>query len=116
MELIKGVWLTGNMVWDWWRPAGIRPWGLWLLLIGQFGLIGFVLAYGTISTATGRTLSRLRGRRIWTKDRPEFALAVIILMMLADSMLNAFLYFPALLAAGALTSGMLLQLTKTRQA
>ena len=37
--------IIGAARWDWWRENGQRPWGLALLLIGQFGLIGFVLAF-----------------------------------------------------------------------
>ena len=102
MALIDGGWLTGTMIWDWWRPAGIRPWGLWLLLVGQFGLLGFALAYGVLVTTAARGLSRLRGQRIWNRAAPAMPLALIVLVALADSLLNAFLYFPAILAAGAL--------------
>ena len=32
--------LVGTGQWDWWRPQPSRPWGLAMLVLGQFGLIG----------------------------------------------------------------------------
>ena len=99
MALLDGHWIFGTHIWDWWRSAGIRPWGLWLLVIGQYGLIGFALLYGLLMTMVLSVFSQMRGV---AKLEPRLILAVIILIALADSMLNAFFYFPAIIAAGAL--------------
>ena len=103
LNIVQNAFLTGTTVWDWWRPSGTRPWGLWLLLIGQFGVIGFLLAYGSLLATAGLAMHRIRGVHIWNKEYTALPLAVIIILALADSFLNAFLYFPAILAAGAIT-------------
>ena len=42
--------VVGAARWDWWRQNGERPWGLALLIFGQFGLIGLVLAFSSLLT------------------------------------------------------------------
>jgi hypothetical protein len=45
---------------------------------------------------------QLRGAHIWDKAYATLPLALMVLLAMADSLLNAFLYFPAILAAGAI--------------
>ncbi|QTD56241.1 hypothetical protein [Parasphingorhabdus cellanae] len=102
--------ITGSGQWDWWRELGRRPWGLWLLLVGQFGLIGLMLALGSPIAAM---LSRLRNSQSIqaktieldeTRDDPSSALvlAMVVVIMLIDALLNAFIFFPAVMFAGSL--------------
>lgn len=80
---------------DWWRPVGRRPWGLPMLVIGQYGLIAFALLAGALLAGSLATL--------WRGVRDErFALAVIVILAGVDAMLNSTIYFPAVLFAGAL--------------
>jgi hypothetical protein len=104
LNVMQASFATGTTVWDWWRPSGTRPWGLWLLAIGQFGIIGFSLAYGALLTAAGAVMYQVRGAHIWDKAYATLPLALMVLLAMADSLLNAFLYFPAILAAGAIAT------------
>lgn len=97
--------LTGTAEWDWWRPAGSRPWGLAMLLAGQYGLVGVGLAFGTLAAVAFRTAVRRHGRPVWTTGGAALPLALIVVLALGDGVLNAFLYFPAMLAAGAIAGG-----------
>ena len=48
LTLIGAHPVLGTARWDWWRKNDERPWGLALLIFGQFGLIGLVLAFGSL--------------------------------------------------------------------
>ena len=87
--------LVGHGTWDWWRPLGRRPWGLPMLVIGQYGILGLALMLIAILTGPLGTL--------WRGVRDErFALAVIVLLAGVDAVLNSTIYFPAILFAAAL--------------
>jgi hypothetical protein len=93
--------LIGTARWDWWRKNNERPWGLTLLILGQFGLIGLVLAFGSLLIPAFWDLgirAHSGGRSICSRA----PLAVIVLMASADALLNSFFLYPAILAAGAL--------------
>ncbi len=92
--------ILGAGQWDWWRKDEGRPWDLAVLLLGQFGLIGLVLALGSLLAPALRVLheEHVSVRR----GRPGAPLAVIVLMAVADMLLNSFILYPAILAAGAL--------------
>jgi hypothetical protein len=104
MQVIDNALLLGTGEWDWWRPSGTRPWGLWLLVIGQFGLVGFVLSYGTLIASGLKAMLDSRGTSGWSPFNVALPMAIIVGLTLIDSLLNAFLYFPALIAAGAIVS------------
>lgn len=96
--------IGGTGRWDWWRQYGTRPWGQALLLIGQYGLAGFLLAWGALVSACVAAFVRLRE---WGDRLPRdtaLPLAIIVLLALADATLNAFFFSPAILAAGAIAA------------
>lgn len=81
--------------WDWWKPLGRRPWGLPMLVIGQYGLLGLGLLLVAMLGGALATLGRgVRDER--------YALAVIVLLAAIDAFLNSTIYFPAILFAAAL--------------
>jgi hypothetical protein len=104
LEIIHQAPLLGTSIWDWWRPLHTRPWGLALLLIGQFGLVGFALAFGSLLLIASLALMRVRKVSGWVPEAAALPLALIILLSLADALLNSFFYFPAVLAAGAIAA------------
>ena len=89
-------WL-GTGQWDWWRPYHTRPWGQPILLIGQYGLIGLTLAWGSLLIPCAVALKRARDQ-----FNPALPLGILVLLALADAGLNAFFFSPAILAAGAI--------------
>ncbi|HEY9063758.1 MAG TPA: hypothetical protein VIO33_02150 [Burkholderiaceae bacterium] len=97
--------LAGSAQWDWWRDEHRRPWGMVLLVIGQFGLIGLAAGLATPLAPAGQALLR---RAPPDRRRAEPAvttlIAVLIGVALLDALLNSFIYFPAILLAGALAS------------
>src|SRR3546814_10150374 len=42
LPIIQDRLVIGHARWDWFRGAGTRPWGMPLLLLGQFGLVGLL--------------------------------------------------------------------------
>lgn len=101
LPIIRAHPIVGGGRWDWWKPIGERPWDLPLMLIGQFGLVGLLLVYGALIVPIIYVLSQ-RSRLMTDRLHPAPALAIIVLMAVADSLSNSFFFYPALLAAGAL--------------
>jgi hypothetical protein len=101
LPLIVAHPIVGTARWDWWRKNNERPWGLELLIFGQFGLIGLVLAFGPLLMSALRALA-IKGHSGAWRIHPTAPLAVIVLMASADALLNSFFLYPAILAAGAL--------------
>lgn len=95
--------ILGTGQWDWFRPYGTRPWGQGLLLLGQYGLVGLLLAWSALVGACAAAFRRLRGDRGHLD--PSLILAIMVLLALSDALLNAFFFYPAILAAGAIASG-----------
>jgi hypothetical protein len=102
MGLVKSTALVGQGRWDWWRPLNTRPWGLALLLVGQFGLIGLVCAFGALLAPSMRCLWRVPVASPWQASGAPVILATMVVLTTMDAGLNAFIFFPALMAAGAL--------------
>ena len=93
--------VLGTAQWDWWRQIGQRPWDLATLLLGQFGAIGLILAFGSLLVpATGS----LRRPSWQLSSQPPSALAIIVLIGVGDMLVNSFILYPAILAAGALVA------------
>jgi hypothetical protein len=96
--------LLGFGQWDWWKNGDVRPWGLWLLVFGMYGLVGL--------TALGLILFLPIYRAVWPsaggdrRDDPNLrlALAGLILMAAIDNLLNGALILPYLLVMGGLAA------------
>jgi O-antigen ligase len=84
--------LTGYGKWDWWRPLKSHPWGLPLLIAGQFGLLSMLLAALAMFGGAAREMWRCRSS----------ALPIMVVAAGVDACLNSCVYLPAILAAGAL--------------
>lgn len=94
--LIQKSLAAGAHEWDWFRPAGTRPWGLPLLILGQFGILGL----GAIAFAFVAGLLRLLG--VARRENEAATLCVLLLLVSAlDALLNSFLFYPAIVVIGA---------------
>jgi len=102
IALVKPVVLAGHGRWDWWRELGTRPWGLVLLVVGQFGLVGCAFAFGSLLAPAMARLWRAPVASPWTTAGAPTVLAVVVILMLLDAVLNSFVFFPAVLVSGAL--------------
>lgn len=97
--LIRQHPITGTSRWDWWRSTQTRPWNLALLIVGQFGLIALSLAALVLITGGLRMLT--------VADAPtavDRGLALVAVLATLDALLNAFVFVPALVAAGAISN------------
>ena len=97
--------VTGSAQWDWWRAKETRPWGLSLLIVGQFGLGGLLLALATLLGPALRTAWAEPRGSAWWPEGSRLLLASITVLTVIDALLNSFVFFPAIVAAGALASG-----------
>ncbi len=94
--------VIGSGAWDWWRSKGTRPWGLSMLLLGQFGLVGLALAMGSLLWPALRVAWQAPRASGWRPEALPLMLATLVVMAALDGLLNSFFFFPAIVAAGAL--------------
>jgi hypothetical protein len=94
LETIRQTPFTGRGQWDWWRALGKHPWGLPLLVAGQYGLLSLAfLAFALLSGAV---------RALWRGSGD--VLPVVVILSAIDAQLNSFIYFNAILAAAAIAA------------
>jgi len=96
--------IVGTALWDWWRPKSIRPWGLSVLVLGQFGLIGLCACLGTLAWPAFAAAWRAPAGSAWRLPALPLLLAAVAGLTLIDALMNSFFFFPALIAAGALAA------------
>ena len=102
LELARQHPLVGSGQWDWWRPAGIRPWGLWMLVLGQFGVVGLAAALAAWLGTSLRVAWNAPRASGWRPSGRPLVLAALVVLAAFDGLLNSFIFSPALLVAGAL--------------
>jgi hypothetical protein len=96
--------LAGTGQWDWWRSQPSRPWGLAMLVLGQFGLVGLALSASVLLLPAARIAwAAPRGDPRAPQALP-WLLAVVVLLSMLDAVLNSFVFFPAVLIAAALST------------
>jgi hypothetical protein len=92
--------IVGAGRWDWWRAADTRPWGLGMLILGQFGLIGLCLAAAILcGPVADAGANRVRDKEL---RRARRLLSLLVLIAVIDALLNSFVFLPAIAMAGAL--------------
>ena len=101
-ELIHSSPIFGLGTWNWWQSINTRPWGLAILIMGQFGIVGSVLAFLSLVNGAFFDLIQQRMASAWSMNGISVLMALIVFVAMGDALLNSFLYFPALIVAGAL--------------
>jgi hypothetical protein len=96
--------LVGTGQWDWWRAQPSRPWGLALLVLGQFGLIGTVLSASVLLLPAARIAWHAPCGAARSPQALPWLLAIVVLLSMLDGVLNSFLLFPAVMIAAALST------------
>lgn len=98
--------MVGSGKWDWWRVNQQRPWGQWLMVVGQFGFVGFAAFTAVWLYPAIRALWNLGiGEASAGPGALQAVLAMLLLITWADSLLNSFVLLPLLLVAGGLAVG-----------
>jgi hypothetical protein len=94
--------LLGYGQWNWWQNGDLRPWNLWLLVFGFYGLVGLI-AFGTILfLPVIRAVWAPTGDDALAEPNPRLAMAALILMVAIDNLLNGSMILPYLLIMGGL--------------
>jgi len=102
LELLHSSPIFGLGTWNWWEPVNTRPWGLAILIMGQFGIIGSALAFLSLANTAIINLMHQKISPAWSINGVSVVMALIVLVAMSDALLNSFLYFPVLIIAGAL--------------
>jgi hypothetical protein len=94
--------ILGSGDWDWWKVSSSRPWSLWLLAFGMYGIVGLLALEGLQFIPVARIVRSPLARS--DTDGPDLrrALAAVILMSALDNLLNGSMILPILLLIGGL--------------
>ncbi len=96
--------LLGSGQWNWWQNGDSRPWSLWLLVFGMYGLVGLI-AFGTIMLLPVlRAVWPPAGGNAPLESSLRLAMAALILMVAIDNLLNGAMILPYLLIMGGLAA------------
>lgn len=95
-DLLKDALPLGSGQWDWFRPAQTRPWGLWSLMAGQYGLFPFAaIALAVLFGWLPRRPNAVRGAP--RTHSGEITLRLFrfgTLAVIMDAALNSFIFYP----------------------
>jgi hypothetical protein len=96
--------LLGSGAWDWWKGSESRPWGLWLLALGMYGLGGLIALESLQLIPVARILWSPFARGDTQAFDLRNALAAVILLSAIDNLLNGSMILPLLLVIGGLST------------
>ena len=91
----------------WWKSSGeIRPWSLWSLFFGMYGMTGFLFFNAIIIGPPTLFFFRLLKTKKIKASAPAVALAAVLLVNAIDSLLNSTYILALISANGGLLSHM----------
>jgi hypothetical protein len=96
--------LLGSGQWDWWKSGSSRPWSLWLLAFGMYGVVGLLALECLQLLPVARASWAPFGRGTLEGLDLRNALAAAILMSAIDNLLNGSMILPLLLVIGGLSA------------
>ena len=96
--------LLGSGEWDWWKGGATRPWGLWLLTFGMYGLAGLIALECIQLVPVARIFWSPHSNSDPSILDLQSALAGAILMSAIDNLLNGSMILPLLLVIGGLSA------------
>jgi hypothetical protein len=104
LEVIRKNPITGSERWDWFHQLGTRPWGFVMVTLGQYGVIGLALVLIlTIGPASTIAWNLPYGK--WTHQlQLDWHCVLILVVAASDSLLNSFLFYPAILLSAGLST------------
>lgn len=96
--------VVGQGRWDWWQAKHTRPWGFTLLALGQFGVVALCACLGALLWPALRVAWRAPRASGWQRGALSMLLASLVVLAVIDALMNSFIFFPAVLIAGALVA------------
>lgn len=96
--------ILGYGEWDWWRRGTLRPWGLWLLGFGMYGILGLVALEALQLAPVIRAIWFPLARSDIEYLNLRHALAAAILITAVDNLLNSSMILPLLLFMGGMST------------
>ncbi len=96
--------LLGYGEWDWWSRGHLRPWGLWLLAFGMYGVFGLIALEAFQLAPVIRAVWFPIARSDIEYLNLRHALAAAILMTAIDNLLNSSMILPLLLIIGGMST------------
>jgi hypothetical protein len=95
--------LLGYGKWDWWRGGFERPWGLWLLAFGMYGLVGLLSLEALLLIPALRAVWFPLARSDIGYTNMRHMLSAAVLITAIDSLLNSAIILPLLIVIGGMT-------------
>jgi hypothetical protein len=96
--------LLGYGEWNWWRNGLLRPWGLWLLAFGMYGIVGLLALECLQLLPAARVLWFSAPRTDMAACELRSAIAAVVLMSAIDNLLNGSMNLPLCLLIGGLSA------------
>jgi hypothetical protein len=93
----------GTAEWDWWKASQSRPWGLWLLSFGMYGIAG-LFALETLQLLPVARVIWLPARDGGGMPSLRGGMAALILMSAIDNLLNGSMILPLVIVIGGLSA------------
>jgi len=95
--------------WNWWQYGDSRPWGLWLLAFGTYGIVGLLALEAVQLLPVVRTawfpLARANQAEIHLPNLElRLALAAVLLMVAIDNLLNSGMILSLVLVIGGMSA------------
>jgi hypothetical protein len=90
--------------WNWWQSSASRPWSLWLLIFGMYGLIGLIAFGGILFMPILQAPRHAASNDQADDSNLRLALFALILMIAFDSLLNGSMILPYLVIMGGMVS------------
>ena len=73
-----------------------------MLVLGQFGLVGLCLSMATLLWPAMRVAMQAPRSSGWVAQSLPLMLSTLVVLTVLDALMNSFIFFPALVVAGAL--------------
>jgi hypothetical protein len=96
--------LLGYGEWNWWRDGFSRPWGLWLLAFGMYGIVGLLALECLQLLPAARVLWFSAPRLDMAACELRSAIAAVFLMSAIDNLLNGSMILPLCLLIGGMSA------------
>jgi hypothetical protein len=96
--------ILGSGDWKWWAGGDVRPWGMWMLTFGMYGLVGLVALESVLLIPVVRVVWFTVARSDIEDFNLRHALAAAILMSAVDGLLNSSMLLPLVLVIGGMST------------